>query len=92
MSGLVLGAFGLVALAVLAFGVYFPRHHRRDLVAAFPGANVGVLAVAMMPGSASVGPGLGTGPSGMYAHAHDLERGTAVTDDPPRADGPSVPT
>src|SRR4051794_20567177 len=49
----------LTAIAVLTFGVYFPRHHRRDLVVAFLGVNIGVLAVAMVLGSSTVGAGLG---------------------------------
>ncbi|GAA0939396.1 DUF4956 domain-containing protein [Virgisporangium aurantiacum] len=57
----------LVAIAVLTFGVYFPRHHRRDLVAAFLGINVGVLATAMVLGSSSVGAGLGLGLFGVLS-------------------------
>ncbi|MFE7810454.1 DUF4956 domain-containing protein [Streptomyces sp. NPDC057433] len=67
MSRLILVAFDLVAIAVLTFGVYFPRHHRRDLIAAFLGVNVGVLAVAMMLSSASVGLGLGMGLFGVLS-------------------------
>jgi hypothetical protein len=57
----------LVAISVLTFAVYFPRHHRRDLVAAFLGVNVGVLAVAMTLSSASVGIGLGMGLFGVLS-------------------------
>jgi hypothetical protein len=57
----------LVAIAVLTFGVYFPRHHRRDLVAAFLGVNVGVLATATVLGSSSVGAGLGLGLFGVLS-------------------------
>ena len=57
----------LVAITVLTFGVYFPRHHRRDLVAAFLGINVGVLATAMVLGSSSVGAGLGLGLFGVLS-------------------------
>ncbi|MGP4043288.1 DUF4956 domain-containing protein [Streptomyces sp. 2A115] len=57
----------LVAISVLTFGIYFPRHHRRDLVAAFLGVNVGVLAVAMILGSTSVGIGLGMGLFGVLS-------------------------
>jgi hypothetical protein len=62
----VIGA-DLVAIAVLTFGVYFPRHHRRDLVAAFLGINVGVLATAIVLGSSSVGAGLGLGLFGVLS-------------------------
>ena len=46
MTQYALLALDLVAISVLAFGVYFPRHRRRDLVVAYLGVNVGVLAVA----------------------------------------------
>jgi hypothetical protein len=57
----------LVAVSVLTFGVYFPRHHRRDMVAAFLGVNVGVLAVATVLGSTSVGIGMGMGLFGVLS-------------------------
>jgi hypothetical protein len=60
-------AADLVAIAVLTFGVYFPRHHRRDLVAAFLGVNIGVLAVSMVLGSSTVGIGLGLGLFGVLS-------------------------
>jgi hypothetical protein len=60
-------AADLVAIAILTFGVYFPRHHRRDLVVAFIGVNVGVLAVAMVLGSSTVGIGLGLGLFGVLS-------------------------
>ncbi|GGK63850.1 DUF4956 domain-containing protein [Streptomyces flaveus] len=67
MKQLVLVGADLVAIAVLTFAVYFPRHHRRDLVTAFLGVNVGVLAVAMTLSSASVGIGLGMGLFGVLS-------------------------
>jgi hypothetical protein len=57
----------LVAIAVLTFGVYFPRHHRRDLVVAFLGVNIGVLATSIVLGSSSVGAGLGLGLFGVLS-------------------------
>jgi hypothetical protein len=60
-------ALDLVAIAVLAFGVYFPRHHRRDLVVAFLGVNIGVLATSTVLGSAGVGAGLGLGLFGVLS-------------------------
>ena len=38
-------AADLVAIVLLVFGLFVPRHHRRDLVVAFLVVNVGVLAV-----------------------------------------------
>jgi hypothetical protein len=57
----------VVAIALLTFGVYFPRHHRRDLVAAFLGVNIGVLATATTLGSSTVGAGLGLGLFGVLS-------------------------
>jgi hypothetical protein len=67
LNQLALVGTDLVAVGVLVFGVYFPRHHRRDLLAAFLGVNVGVLAVAMTLSSASVGIGLGMGLFGVLS-------------------------
>ncbi|KUO21252.1 DUF4956 domain-containing protein [Streptomyces dysideae] len=67
MNQLVLVAIDLAAISLLTFGVYFPRHHRRDLIAAFLGVNIGVLAVAMTLTSASVGIGLGMGLFGVLS-------------------------
>jgi hypothetical protein len=60
-------AIDLVAIAVLTFALYFPRHRRRDLVAAFLGVNVGVLAVAGALSSSTVGAGLGLGLFGVLS-------------------------
>jgi len=60
-------ALDLAAIAVLAFGVYYPRHRRRDLAVAFVGVNVGVLAVAMVLSDTTVGAGLGLGLFGVLS-------------------------
>ncbi len=60
-------AIDLVAISLLTFGLYFPRHRRRDLVAAFLGVNVGVLAVAGALSSSTVGAGLGLGLFGVLS-------------------------
>jgi len=57
MTQYALLALDLVAISVLAFGVYFPRHRRRDLVVAYLGVNVGVLAVATALADSAVGAG-----------------------------------
>ena len=67
MTTLLAVAADLVAITVLTFGVYFPRHRRRDLVAAFLGVNIGVLAVASVLGSSTVGAGLGLGLFGVLS-------------------------
>ena len=67
MNQLMIIGVDLVAIATLTFGVYFPRHHRRDLVVAFLGVNIGVLAVSMVLGSSTVGAGLGLGLFGVLS-------------------------
>ena len=67
MNQLMIIAADLVAVAVLAFGLYFPRHHRRDLVVAFLGVNIGVLAVSVVLASTTVGAGLGLGLFGVLS-------------------------
>lgn len=57
----------VVAITVLAFGIYFPRHHRRDLVVAFLGVNVGVLAVSIVLAESTIGAGLGLGLFGVLS-------------------------
>lgn len=51
----------LVAIAILVLGLYFPRHRRRDLVVAYFGVNVGVMAVSavLLNGAGGLGLGLG---------------------------------
>lgn len=61
MPSYLLALADIVAVLVLALAVYFPRHHRGDLVTAFVAVNVGVLAVtvALANSAATVGLGLG---------------------------------
>lgn len=67
MNSLIMIGIDLIAIAVLTFAIYFPRHHRKDLVAAFLGVNVGVLAVSMVLGSTTIGAGLGLGLFGVLS-------------------------
>ncbi|MEZ0446516.1 DUF4956 domain-containing protein [Cellulomonas sp. ICMP 17802] len=67
MSQYALLALDLVAISALAFGVYFPRHRRRDLVVAYLGVNVGVLAVSAALAQSAVGAGLGLGLFGVLS-------------------------
>lgn len=57
----------LIAAALLTFGLYYRRHRRRDLVVAFLGVNVGVLAVGAVLGTAEVALGLGLGLFGVLS-------------------------
>jgi hypothetical protein len=57
----------LVAVSILAFPLYFSRHRRRDLVVAYIGVNVGVLAVASVLSSSVISFGLGMGLFGVLS-------------------------
>ena len=66
-SALILIGIDLAAALVLSLGLYYRRHHRRDLVVAFLGVNVGVMAVAAVLGTAEVARGLGLGLFGVLS-------------------------
>jgi hypothetical protein len=61
MTPLVMFLFDLVAIAVLVLALYFPRHRRKDMVVAFVGINLGLLAVtsALRTFDLSIGVGFG---------------------------------
>lgn len=61
MNTLILVGIDLLAISLLTFAVYLPRHRRTELVPAFLGVNIGVLAVSMalLSSSATLGVGLG---------------------------------
>ncbi len=61
MSELVLLGTEIVAITLLVLVLYFPRHRRRDLVVAYFGVNIGVLAVADALRTSTAGTGLGLG-------------------------------
>lgn len=57
----------LVAITILAYGLYFRRHSRRDLVLAYVALNTGVLAVTMLLAGSDAGLGLGLGLFGILS-------------------------
>ncbi|WP_336660141.1 DUF4956 domain-containing protein [Leucobacter sp. USHLN153] len=67
IDSLILIAADLAAAAVLVFGIYYPRHRRRDLVVAFLGVNIGVLAVATVLATTQIAAGLGLGLFGVLS-------------------------
>lgn len=67
MNSLLLYAVDLVAVSLLTFALYFPRHRRRDLVVAYLGVNVGVLAVSSVLASSAIAAGLGLGLFGVLS-------------------------
>lgn len=60
-------AIDVVAIGILAFALYVPRHRRKDLAVALVGVNVGVLAVTTALSTATVGAGLGLGLFGVLS-------------------------
>ena len=61
-------AADLAAITLLVGALYIPRHGRRDLVAAYIGVNVGVLAVTLLLSTSNdVGAGLGLGLFGVLS-------------------------
>ena len=67
MSDLALFAFDIVAITVLAYGVYFRRHRRRDMLLAYAGLNIGVMAVSLVLVNNAAGLGLGLGLFGVLS-------------------------
>ncbi len=67
MSQPILVVVDLIAVAILVFGLYFPRYRRRDMVVAILGLNVGVMAVATALSTAEVSAGLGLGLFGVLS-------------------------
>ena len=51
----------VVAITLLVLGIFFPRYRRRDLMIAYVGLNVGVLAAATTLASSTIGTGVGFG-------------------------------
>ena len=51
----------LAAILVLVFGLYFPRHRRKDMVVAYLVVNIGLVAVTSALTSTGVSAGLGFG-------------------------------
>lgn len=60
-------AADLLALALLIGTLYLPRHGRKDLLAAYIGINVGVLAVTLLLATATISAGLGLGLFGVLS-------------------------
>ena len=67
MTTLELIALDLVAILVLTFGLYFPRHRRRSLVASFLTVNVAVVAVTVALAETAVDMGIGLGLFGILS-------------------------
>ena len=67
MSLSVLILIDVVAILILTFGLYWPRHKRKNMVVAYLTANIGVAAVASVLASSSINAGLGLGLFGILS-------------------------
>lgn len=67
MSPHAMYAVDLVAITILVFGLFLPRHRRPELVVAFLTVNIGVLAVTAALSNSTVGVGLGLGLFGILS-------------------------
>jgi hypothetical protein len=56
-----------IAIGVLVFALFLPRHHRPELIVALLTVNVGVLAVASALTTSTIGAGLGLGLFGILS-------------------------
>lgn len=56
-----------VAILILVFGLFLPRHRRPDMIVAYLTVNVGVLAVAAALATSTIGAGLGLGLFGVLS-------------------------
>jgi len=67
VTSLLIFGLDVVAIGILVFAIYFPRHRRREMVVAYLAGNIGVLAVAGALASSAVGIGLGLGLFGVLS-------------------------
>lgn len=57
----------IIAITILVFALYFPRHRNRDMIVAYLGINVGVLVIASVLSSVDVSLGVGIGLFGVLS-------------------------
>ncbi|MEZ4625205.1 MAG: DUF4956 domain-containing protein [Thermomicrobiales bacterium] len=60
-------AADLIAIGLLVFGIYFPRHRHRDMIVSYLGINVGVLAISAALSSMDVSIGTAVGLFGVLS-------------------------
>ena len=65
LSALIL--IDVIAILILTFGLYWPRHRRKNMVVAYLTANIGVASVASVLVSSSINAGLGLGLFGILS-------------------------
>ncbi|MFT4261796.1 MAG: DUF4956 domain-containing protein [Nocardioides sp.] len=57
----------VIAICVLVFGLFLPRHRRPEMIVAFLTTNVGVLAVSAALSASTIGAGIGLGLFGILS-------------------------
>jgi hypothetical protein len=57
----------VVAITIVAYGIYFRRYYRRDLLLAYISLNVGIFAVTALLADSKAGAGLGLGLFGILS-------------------------
>lgn len=67
MNSTVSFGLDLVAIALVVFAIYFPRHHRRDMIVALLVVNLGVLAAVTALRSSAASEKLGLGLFGILS-------------------------
>tara|TARA_B100000029_G_scaffold390151_1_gene386858 strand:+ start:85 stop:645 length:561 start_codon:yes stop_codon:yes gene_type:complete len=67
MSDGLLVLFDAIAVLIMVFFLYFPRHGRKDMIVALFGINIGVLGVSFTLADAAVSAGLGLGLFGVLS-------------------------
>jgi hypothetical protein len=60
-------AANFVAIFILIFAVYFPRHRRRDMIVAYLAVNTGVVAISTVLSDVDASVGLGVGLFGILS-------------------------
>jgi len=61
MTLLLMFVFDVVAIVVMTFGLYFPRHRRKDMIVAYLGVNLGLLAITSSLSADGITLGIGFG-------------------------------
>jgi hypothetical protein len=61
MTHLLMFCLDVIAILVMTFGLYFPRHRRKDMIVAYLGVNVGLLAITSVLSSDGITLGIGFG-------------------------------
>lgn len=67
MTLLLMFSLDLVAIAVMTFGLYFPRHRRKDMVVAYLVVNLGLVAVTSALTATGISAALGFGLFGVLS-------------------------